>query len=53
MSFAAAGLAVGASISISAIINVVVNRTVHWHWVDAMALMLLGALTLALRQRWI
>ena len=46
---AAAALVVGASVSISAVLNPVIGRTVHWDWAAALASVLLVALTLALR----
>ena len=53
VSFAASALVVGASLSISAVLNPVIGRTVHWDWAATLASVLLVALTLALRQRWI
>ncbi len=48
----AAGL-VGASIVLSATVNPVFGRSVHWDWMAGLAPTLFLFMTIALRRRWV
>ncbi len=44
---------VGTGIGLSAIINPLLGRYVHWDWMAVLAPTLLVALAIALRRRWV
>jgi hypothetical protein len=44
---------VGAAIGLSAVINPLLGRYVHWDWMAFLAPTLLVALAIALRRRWV
>ena len=46
------GAVVGVGILISATVNPLFGRAVHWDWMAVLAPALLVALTMALRNRW-
>jgi hypothetical protein len=48
-----AGAIVAVGIGLSAVINPLLGRYVHWDWVAVLAPTLLIALTIALRRRWV
>ena len=53
MSLAVAAAVVGVSILLSAAVNPLFGRAVHWDWMAVLAPTLFAALTVALRRRWI
>ncbi len=48
-----AGTLVGASVMLSAVINPLFGRFVHWDWMAVLAPTLFVLLTLSLRRRWL
>jgi hypothetical protein len=48
-----AAVIVGIGIGLSAVINPLVGRYVHWDWVAVLAPILLITLAIALRRRWV
>ena len=51
-SVAASVVVVGVGIAISATVNPLFDRAVHWDWMAVLAPALLVGLTVALRNRW-
>ena len=48
-----AGALVGASIVLSAVVNPLFGRFVHWDWMAVLAPTLFVLITLSLRRRWV
>ena len=48
-----AGVSVGSVIILSAVVNPLFGRFVHWDWMAGLAPALFVLLTLALRRRWV
>ena len=48
-----AGILVGAAVILSAVVNPLFGRVVHWDWMAGLAPMLFVLLTLSLRRRWV
>ena len=53
VSLALAAVIVAVGIGLSAVINPLLGRYVHWDWVAVLAPTLLIALAIALRHRWV
>lgn len=48
-----AAILVGLAILLSATINPLLGRRMHWDWTSALAVALFTLLTVALRRRWV
>ena len=48
-----AGVLVGAAVILSAVVNPLFGRLVHWDWMAALAPTLFVLFTLSLRRRWV
>ena len=48
-----AGALVGVLVVLSAVVNPLIERSVHWNWMAGLAPTLLVVLTLAIRWRWV
>jgi len=52
-SIGVAAVTVGVGILLSATVNPVFDRSVHWDWMAAIAPVLFGLLAFGIRRRWI
>ena len=48
-----AGVLVGSAVILSAIVNPLFQRSVHWDWMAALAPTIFVLLTVSLRRRWV
>lgn len=48
-----AAVVVGIAVALSAVLNPLIGRTVHWDWMAGLSPTLLIVLTIAIRRRWV